>query len=143
MDDNTKAKCASCAGAAGIAACTISMGLAAAGIVAVGFSSAGMAGMANQSANFAPNSPIAQVVSFLAGFWGEVILLLSFGLMAFGMWSARRIKPMILALIGAPILFVGMYAYFLVELQLAGMAFLTLAYAAAFNRRAALATRMA
>lgn len=142
MDDSTKAKCASCAGATGIAACTISMTLAAAGIAAVGFSGSGMAGMSSQSTNIALGSPLLQIVSFLTGFWGEVILLFSFGLMTFGMWSASQIRPMTLALIGAPILFVGMYAYFLIELQMAGIIILALAYATAFSHRAALATRM-
>lgn len=145
MDHDTKAKCAGCAGAAGIAACTISMMLSGIGIAAVGLSTAsgGMQGMGGQTSAIAGSSPIIQAVAVLSGVWGEAILLGSFALMLFGMWSAKRTKPMALALIGAPVLFVGMYGYFLIGLQVMGIAVLALAYATAYSRRAATLAGMA
>lgn len=146
LDIDVKAKCAGCAGAAGIAACTISMILSGAGIVAVGLSTAsgGMQGMGGQTTGvLLGSSPLIQVIAVLSGICGEVILLGSFALMLFGMWSAKRTKPMILASVGAAILFVSMYGYFLIDLQVVGIAVLALAYATTYSPRAAAMVRMA
>jgi hypothetical protein len=98
--------------------------------------------MGTQAAGTAISSPFIQVVSVLSGPWGEVVLLASFALILFGMWSAKRTKPMALAIVGATILFVGMYGYFLIDLQAVGIAVLALAFVTTYSRRAATIARM-
>lgn len=135
-----KAKCANCAGAVGIVSCVVPMVVSAIGIVAVGASQ--MSGMSSGGAQ-APTSAtsnasiavFSQVIRFLSGFWGEVILAVSFGLMAFGMWHGRKKRSMILALVAALLLFIGMYVYFSIGLELAGSVILIFAYTSVYNRR--------
>ena len=66
---------------------------------------AGMSGTASQApasaASNAWDATFSQLIIFLSGFWGEVILIVSFALMAFGMWYGKKARPMILALIAA------------------------------------------
>lgn len=143
MGGNLKAKCSSCAGAAGIALCSASMMLSGVGIVAVGISQgSGMAGMGGQLTIPAGASLPLQAVLFLTSFWGAVIVLISIGLMAFGMWSAKKVKPLMVALLGATILFFGMYGYFSIPMQVGGAIVLAVGYATAYSRRVALRTRM-
>lgn len=135
-----KAKCANCAGAVGIVSCVVPMLVSAIGIAAVGSSE--MSGMSSGGAQ-APTSAtsnagiavFSQVIQFLSGFWGEVILAVSFALMAFGMWHGRRIRSMVLALVAALLLFIGMYVYFSIGLELAGSVMLVFAYSSVYSRR--------
>jgi len=71
-----------------------------------GNSMGGMGSMTttNSAASLAsPNT----VVNFFSGFWGEVILLLSFGLMLTGMWFTRRRKIIPISIAGIVILYVS------------------------------------
>jgi len=107
-------KCACCTGGIGICLCTIFMSLSVIGATAVGLSKnansgnsmGGMGSMTttNSAASLAsPNT----VVNFFSGFWGEVILLLSFGLMLTGMWFTRRRKIIPISIAGIVILYVS------------------------------------
>jgi len=131
-NDSLKAKCANCAGAAGIASCVVPMLLSAIGVAAVGLSQGSMAGMGNTSGALT-SSPFLQLISFLSGPWGAVILAGSFALMVYGMWLGRKYRPLTLGLTAAVVLFVGMYSYFSVVLQLVGAALLVVAYLAAYS----------
>ena len=116
-DGDLKTKCATCAGAVGIASCTVSMTLSTVGIAAIGLSqSTGMGSMAGTSAGGVAGNSSAlfpSLITFLSGFWGEVILLASFVLMVYGMWSGKKIRAMGVLVLGGAFLFVGMYAYLL------------------------------
>ncbi|MDG6908647.1 MAG: hypothetical protein JRN20_23010 [Nitrososphaerota archaeon] len=141
------AKCATCASAVGIASCTVSMTLSAVGIATIGLAqNSGMGGMSGGSSGVVAGGSSAllpSLIVFLSGFWGEVILLASFVLMAYGMWSIKKIAVMFVALLGAVVLFVGMYAYFSIGLETMGSVVLILAYASACSRKAAAITRLA
>ncbi|MCL4518653.1 MAG: hypothetical protein M1587_05575 [Thaumarchaeota archaeon] len=107
---------------------------------------AGMSGTASQApasaASNAWDATFSQLIIFLSGFWGEVILIVSFALMAFGMWYGKKARPMILALIAASLLFIGMYVYFSIGLELAGSVILILAYTSVYNPRFAVLTKL-
>ncbi len=127
---NLGVTCATCAGAVGIASCTIPMLLAAVGIVAVASSQAsGMTGMTTGS----NGSFLSDLVQFLAGAWGATILTLSLVLMAYGIWSVRKPRTMAIALAAAVFLFSGMYLYPTVTLTVTGLVGVTFAYASAYG----------
>ncbi len=129
-----RAKCATCAGGVGIAVCAIPMLLAAVGIAAVSASqNSAMTGMGSLSAMGSPT--LSRIVEFLSGFWGEVLLVVSYALMLVGMWFGGNRKPMVLAFFGAALLFEGMYGYFSAGVQLVGLVALSLAYAATYSNR--------
>ncbi len=129
-----RATCATCAGAVGIASCTIPMLLAAVGIVAVASSQApGMTGMTTDS----NGSFLSDLVRFLSGAWGATILTLSLVLMAYGIWSVRKPRTIAVALAAAVFLFSGMYLYPSVILAVIGLVGVTFAYASAYRVRLA------
>ena len=138
MDDSKRgleAKCANCAGGAGIAICTVFMLLSGVGVAAVGLSQVGgMAGMGGSSPAQG-GGLLYPAIRLISGPFGEVILLASFGLMVAGMWLGRKVKPLALALIAAVTLFAGMYSYFSIGMIATGSAILIAAYAAAYSRR--------
>ncbi len=131
---NLGVSCAGCAGAVGIASCTIPMLLAAVGIVAVASSQApGMTGMTTDSkASF-----LSDLARFLSGAWGATILALSLVLMAYGIWSVRKPRTMAIGLAAAVFLFSGMYLYPTLVLTVIGLAGVTFAYAFAYGVRLA------
>jgi hypothetical protein len=57
--------------------------------------------------------------------------------MAFGMWHGRRIRSTVLALVAALLLFIGMYVYFSIGLELAGSIMLVFAYSSVYSRSVA------
>ncbi len=136
---NLGVTCASCAGAVGIASCSIPMLLAAVGIIAVASSQAsGMAGMATGS----NGSFLSDLVQFLSGAWGAAILTLSLVLMAYGIWSVRKPRAMAIGLAAAVFLFSGMYLYPTVILTVIGLVGVPFAYASAYGVRLAKLVRL-
>lgn len=83
-------------------------------------------------------------VNFFSGVWGEVILLISFGSMFYGMWSSgsNRKKLFPLSVAGVIILYVSMYAYFSMALEIVGSIVLAFVYASAYNNRIATAIKL-
>jgi len=142
---NFRARCANCAGGIGIALCTVFMSLSAVGVAAVGLSQgANMAGMGSSSASpVAGGSLLALVIGFFSGLAGEAILIVSFGLMATGMYLGRKLRPMALALVAAVVLFVGMYLYFSLVIIALSSGVLLVAYVAAYNHNFSKFTRLA
>jgi hypothetical protein len=130
---NKKSKCACASGGIGICLCTIFMSLSIVGSAVVGvtknandMSNMGkMAGMTITSQNL--------VVKFFSGFWGEVILLLSFGAMFAGMVYSGNRKILPISVAGAIILYVSMYAYFSISLEIIGGIVLAFAFAPAYS----------
>jgi hypothetical protein len=92
-----------------------------------------MAGMATQNI----------VVSFFSGFWGEVILLVSFGAMFAGIWFSGNRKILPVSVVGAIILYVSMYAYFSTSLEIIGSVVLTFAFVSAYSNRVARTLKLA
>lgn len=142
-----KSKCACSASGIGICLCTVFMGIGMAGAALVGVSknSNDMQGMVSAT-NSVTSSTISQnvIVNFFSGFWGEVILLISFGLMLYGMWSSggNRKKLIPISTAGAVILYVSMYAYSSLALEIAGIIVLAVAYASTYSYRIASGVRL-
>jgi hypothetical protein len=120
-------KCASCAGGVGVALCTVFMTFGAIGIVAVGFSK--NMGNMNGMGSVENSSLLGQVSLFFASSFGKSVLLVFIALMIIGLWlHGGKISVLILSLLGSTILFVGMYVYFSIALELAASVLLVLAY---------------
>ncbi len=71
---------------------------------------------------------------------GEVILLTSFVSMIAGIWfsnSSNNKKPIPIAMAGSIVLYVSMYVYYSIALEIAGMAILAFAYVFIYSHRVA------
>ena len=101
----------------------------------------GMRGMSDMATTQTQNI----FVNFFSGVWGEVILLISFGLMFYGMCSSggNRKKLLPLSASGVVILYVSMYAYFSLALEIVGSIVLAFAYASAYSNKIATAIKLA
>ncbi len=77
------------------------------------------------------------IVTFFSGFWGEVILLLSFGAMFSGMWFSGNRKILPISVVGAIMLYVSMYAYFSISLEIIGGMVLAFAFISTFSDKLA------
>jgi hypothetical protein len=129
------------------------MSLSVVGVTAVGLSKNANSGnsmgnMGSMSSITTINSAGASasqkiIVSFFSGFWGEVILLVSFGLMLVGMWFTGRRKVMPLSIAGVVILYISMYAYYSIGLEVAGAVILAISYMSAYNRKVASTVKLA
>jgi hypothetical protein len=83
------------------------------------------------------------IVAFFSGFWGEVILLISFGVILVGMWftGKRRLTP--ISVIGIVILYISMYVYYSIGLEVAGAVILVIAYTSAYSFKVARMVKLA
>ncbi|MDE1872470.1 MAG: hypothetical protein KGH99_03215 [Thaumarchaeota archaeon] len=133
-------KCACSASGIGICLCIVFMTISVAGTTLVGVSKnansmTGMGGMSDMTATQTQNV----FVNFFSGVWGEAILLISFGLMLYGMLSSggNRKKLLPLSVAGIIILYISMYAYFSVAWEIVGSIMLAFAYASAYSNRIA------
>jgi len=77
------------------------------------------------------------LVMFFSSFWGEVILIVSFSLMLTGIWFAGRRKIIPIAFSGVLILYISMYAYYSVSLEIIGAIVLSVAYPSIYNYKVA------
>jgi hypothetical protein len=149
---NFKSKCACFAGRIGICLCTIFITLGVIGVTAVGISKnnndnmqvgggdigsiSGMTTMTSTTTN--ANSTQNMIIAFFSGFWGEVILLLSFVSTIVGMWFSNSSKKLVpLSMLASIVIFVSMYVYYSIPLEIAGLVILAFAYVSAFNYRIA------
>lgn len=135
-----KSKCA-CAGAGiGMCLCTVFMSISMVGTTLVGASknAYSMAGMGSMS-DMTTTQPQNIFINFFSGIWGEIILLISFGIMFYGMWSGggNRKKLLPLSAAGVIVLYVSMYAYFSLALEIVGSIVLAFAYASAYSNKIA------
>lgn len=142
---NLKNKCACSAAGIGICLCTVFMTISMGGatVVSISKNASAMSNMNNVSPT---SSPILQnvFVIFFSGVWGETMLLISFGLMFYGMWSSggNRKKLLSLSAVGVIILYVSMYAYFSLSLEIVGSIVLAFAYASAYSNKIATAIKL-
>jgi hypothetical protein len=168
MRNDFKSKCACIAGGIGICLCIIFMSLAIVGTTAVGISkNADMNGMssgdsssssssmssmkpsdttANSSSNNTSESSQNIIVNFFSGVGGQVILLLSYGAMFASIWSSRisnRKLVLPISIIGAIILYISMYNYYSVALEVTGAIILAFVYVSAFSYRVARTVKLA
>lgn len=138
--------CACSASGIGICLCIVFMTISVAGTTLVGVSknANSMTGMDSMS-DMATTQTQNVFVNFFSGVWGEVILLISFGLMFYGMWSSggNRKKLLPLSVSGVIILYVSMYAYFSLVLEIIGSIVLAFAYTSAYSNRIATAIKLA
>jgi hypothetical protein len=157
MKRSFKSKCACCIGGIGILLCTLFMSLSIVGIAAVDIAQSnnknieGMTSMSSSQSHSSMkiiptsngsnvpknnSSPLAyqtMIINFFSGFLGEVILLLSFGIMFVGMWFTGNRKLIPISVAGAVILYISMYAYYSLTLEIIGSVILALAYISAYN----------
>jgi hypothetical protein len=161
---NFKSKCACSAGAIGICLCIIFMSIGAIGITLAGISKnseniqgeegsmggmsnmsdmSGMSAMTSMNTTTASNSSFqSMVMSFFMGFWGEVTLLFSFLFMILGMWFSNNKKIVPVSILASIILYISMYAYYSIPLEIAGLIIMVFAYVTAFNQRARKACKL-
>jgi hypothetical protein len=156
---NKKSKCA-CAGAGiGMCLCTVFMSISIFGAAVVSVSKgaaksaaanmAGMNGMPSTSIAGMKNTTVSMssmqmgltgnpIIDFFGGFWGEVILLVSFGALIAGIWTSASSKKLIpIAVAGAAILYSSMYSYISIPLEVLGSVVIGFAYLSAFSERVA------
>ncbi len=137
--------CACSASGIGICLCIVFMTISVASTTLVGISknANSMAGMGSMSDMVTTSQNV--FVNFFSGVWGEVILLISFGLMFYGMWSSggNRRKLLPLSVAGVIILYVSMYAYFSLALEIVGSIVLAFAYTSAYSNKIATAVKLA
>jgi len=98
----------------------------------------------NSISDMTTTQPQNVFVNFFSGVWGETILLISFGLMFYGMWSSgsNRKKLLPLSAVGVVILYVSMYAYFSLALEIVGSIVLAIAYASTYSYRIATVVKL-
>lgn len=137
--------CACSASGIGICLCIVFMTIGVVGTTLVGISNSAnsMTGMGDMS-NMATTQTQNIFVNFFSGVWGEVILLISFGLMFYGMWSSvgNRKKLLPLSAVGVVILYVSMYVYFSLALEIVGSIVLAFAYVSVFSYRISTAVKL-
>ncbi len=140
-------KCVCSTSGIGICLCIVFMTISMTGTTLVGISknTNSMAEMGSNSMSSMATTSQNVFVSFFSGVWGEVILLISFGLMFYGMWSSdgNRKKLLPLSAVGVVILYVSMYTYFSLALEIVGSIVLAFAYASAYSYRIATAIKLA
>lgn len=141
-------KCACSTSGIGICLCIVFMTIGIGGTTIVGISknANSMIGMeSNSMSDMTTTQPQNIFVKFFSSMWGEVILLISFGLMFYGMWSSggKRKKLLPLSAVGAVILYLSMFAYFSLALQIIGSIVLAIAYTSAYSYRIATAIKLA
>lgn len=157
-----KSKCACGIGAVGISLCTIfmSLGIISAAIVGLSASSENLReekdrrvsesmdamNMMNMESMTITHDPVLSqsfIVTFFSGFWGEVILLLSFGLMLVGIWFMGNKKIFVISVAGVVVLYISMYVYYSINLEIIGISILAIAYITAFSHKTAKILKLA
>lgn len=117
----------------------MSFGIVSSAVVGAAKNAHDMSNMGNMAGTTTQNI----MISFFSGFWGEVILLLSFGAMFAGMWFSGNRKILPVSVVGAMILYVSMYAYFSISLEIIGGIVLAFAFTSAYSSRVARTLKLA
>ncbi|MGI0088600.1 MAG: hypothetical protein ACREBI_11680 [Nitrosotalea sp.] len=140
---NFRGTCACASGGIGICLCTVfmSFGIVSSAVVGVAKNANDMSNMGNMTGMTMTSQNI--IVTFFSGFWGEVILFLSFGAMFSGIWFSGNRKILPISAAGAIILYVSMYAYFSISLEIIGGIVLAFAFVSAYSNRVARTIKLA
>jgi hypothetical protein len=124
-------------GVFGISLCTILMTISMGGSFAAAFSKdssiQGMDQMSSMNTSDQKNSNI--ILAFFGSQWGDVLLVVSSASMLLGIWFSGKIKLIPLAVSGIVIMFIGMYSYYSISLQMAGAAIMGFAHLTNYNYR--------
>ena len=118
----TKAIC--CTGIFGISLCTILMSVSMGGSFAVAFSKDSKVQMGDSMSLITMNNhkDSNAILAFFDSQWGDALLAASSGSMLLGIWFSGKSKLIPLAISGIAIMFIGMYSYYSISLQIIGAA---------------------
>ena len=93
----------------------------------------GMDSMVSMNMNSQKTSNI--ILAFFDSQWGDVLLVVSSASMLFGMWFSGKMKLIPLAVSGIAIMFIGMYWYHSISLQIVGAAIMGFAHLSNYSYR--------
>jgi hypothetical protein len=106
----------------------ISMG----GSFAAAFSKdSSMQSMDSMDTNSQKNNNV--VLAFFSSQWGDALLVASSASMLLGIWFSGKIMLIPLAVAGIAIMFIGMYWYYSISLQITGAAIMGFAHLSNYN----------
>ncbi|HEU5220884.1 MAG TPA: hypothetical protein VFU58_02375 [Candidatus Nitrosotalea sp.] len=126
----TKAVC--CVGVFGISLCTILMSISMGGSFAAAFSKdSGIQSTNSMNMEGQKNDNI--VLAFFSSQWGDALLVASSASMLLGIWFSGKMKLIPLAVLGIVLMFVGMYWYYSISLQITGAAIMGFAHLSNYN----------
>ncbi|MDE1845309.1 MAG: hypothetical protein KGI10_08290 [Thaumarchaeota archaeon] len=129
-DSRTKAIC--CVGVFGISLCTILMIISMGGSFAAAFSKdSSVQSMDSMNMNGQKNNNI--ILAFFSSQWGDALLVASSASMLLGIWFSGKMKLIPLAVSGIAVMFIGMYLYYSISLQIAGAAIMGFAHLSNYN----------
>ena len=75
------------------------------------------------------------VLAFFNSQWGDVLLVASSSSMLLGIWFSRKTKLIPIAVAGIAVMFIGMYSYYSIVLQVTGAAIMGFAHLSNYNYR--------
>lgn len=128
---NPRSKAICCVGVFGISLCTILMSISMGGSFAAAFSKdSNVQSMDSMNMN-AQNNNI--VLAFFNSPWGDALLVASSASMLLGIWFSGKMKLIPLAISGIVLMFIGMYWYYSISLQIAGAAIMGFAHLSNYN----------
>ena len=73
------------------------------------------------------------ILAFFSSQWGDALLVASSASMLLGIWFSGKMKLMPLAVSGIVIMFIGMYWYYSISLQIAGATIMGFAHLSNYN----------
>ncbi|MDE1840704.1 MAG: hypothetical protein KGI09_02365 [Thaumarchaeota archaeon] len=129
----TKAIC--CLGIFGVTLCTILMTISMGGSFAAAFSKDSNMQEANSMSSMKMNDQKYSniILSFFGSQWGDALLVVSSTSMLLGIWFNGKIKLFQLAVLGIFVMFIGMYSYYSIVLQVIGASIMGLAHLSNYN----------
>lgn len=117
----SKSRCACYAGTIGVGLCTILMSLSMVGVAFAALSkNVNIENMNSMSSMNMDALLQNSILSFFDGIGGEIILIASFGSMLAGMGFSGNRKLLPIVIVGTVILYISMYQYYSIGLQIAG-----------------------
>ncbi len=75
------------------------------------------------------------ILAFFSSQWGDALLVASSASMLLGIWFSGKMKLIPLAVVGIVIMFIGMYWYYSISLQIVGAAIMGFAHLSNYNYR--------
>lgn len=135
---NLKCACACYAGFVGMGLCTILMIFSMGGVAAVSLAKNSNTEVID-TMPYMNTSPISQniILGFFEGIGGEIVFLASFGSMFLGMWHSGKRKLVPLAIVSAVILYISMYPYYSIGLQIIGTIIMAITHMSAYSYKVA------
>lgn len=132
----TKCRCACYAGTIGVGLCTILMSLSMAGVAFAALSKNVNVENLNSMSSMNMDALLQNsILSFFDGIGGEIILIASFSVMLAGMWFSGNRKLLPVTIVGAVILYISMYQYYSIGLQIAGALIMVFVHLPVYNYR--------